>query len=80
MRKRRLGLSITHKFTSEIIAEGEVGETGEAAPHDNVAWHGITCAGQVAAPGATLTGYRSLSYKDGEAQQPRAGVGNPGVR
>jgi hypothetical protein len=42
-------LSITHKFTAESIAEGEVGETGETAPHDDIAWHGITGAGQVAA-------------------------------
>ena len=47
--KRPTGLSITHKFTAKSVAEGEVGEAGQTAPHDDVAWHWITGACQVAA-------------------------------
>jgi len=34
---------------TECIAEGEISQPGEAAPNDNIAWHGIAGASQVAA-------------------------------
>lgn len=52
----------------QSIAEGEISEPGEATPHDDVAWHGIAGAGQVAAePGnpdqIRAQGWSSLGFR-----------------
>nr|CAI0341662.1 hypothetical protein SHINE37_80052 [Rhizobiaceae bacterium] len=42
-------LSITHKFSSDGCTEGDVSKTGEASPHDDIAWWRVLCPGEVTA-------------------------------
>lgn len=53
-RKRPPCLSITHIFSTEGVADGDIGKASEAAPHDDVAWGWIPGTRKIAAESSDL--------------------------
>ena len=48
VRKRPVLLSITHKLRSEDEAELDIGEAGDASPHDSISWGWVFRSSEVA--------------------------------